>query len=74
MRTHPGAYPAHALRATHRKCARTGGFWAVQLKASWGLKSHGKSAGTAGGNLRQMYTAMLGQTAVLLGVAYFFIL
>ena len=28
----------------------------------------------AGSNLRQMYTAMLGQTAVLLGVAYFFIL
>ena len=27
----------------------------------------------AGSNLRQMYSAMLGQTAVLLGIAYFFV-
>jgi len=27
----------------------------------------------AGSNVRQMYAAMLGQTAVLLGIAYFFV-
>lgn len=29
--------------------------------------------GLASSNLRQMYAAMLGQTAVLLGIAYFFV-
>jgi hypothetical protein len=35
-------------------------------------KLEGKIHESAGGITRQMYTAMLGQTAVLLGFAYFF--
>jgi hypothetical protein len=52
----------------------------AELRTELGEKLTGKTAdlrtemhALASSNVRQMYAAMLGQTAVLLGIAYFFV-